>query len=99
MNDSELYVKGKERQVEKSGFLMFSKKLWGKKSCAESLVEEWGIGLSELEEEKTPQENLQSQLTWVHGSQRLNHQPKSIHQLELGPYIVVADVQLGLHEG
>ena len=31
------------------------------------------------------------------GSQRLNHQPKSIHGLDLAPMPYVADVQLGLH--
>ena len=31
------------------------------------------------------------------GSQRLNHQPKNMHELDLGPHIYVADVQLGLH--
>ena len=33
------------------------------------------------------------------GSQRLNHQPKSIHGLDLAPMPYVADVQLGLHVG
>jgi hypothetical protein len=31
------------------------------------------------------------------GSQRLNHQPKSMQGLDLGPHTFVADVQLGLH--
>jgi hypothetical protein len=51
----------------------------------ERLVEEWGIKLSELEVSKTTQEDLQSQLTWVHGGpQSLNHQTKSMHGLNLG---------------
>ena len=30
-------------------------------------------------------EDLQSQLTWAHGGlERLNHQPKSMHGLDLG---------------
>jgi hypothetical protein len=34
----------------------------------------------------TPHEDIQSQLTWAGGSsQRLNHQPKSVQGLDLGP--------------
>jgi hypothetical protein len=53
--------------------------------------EEWqgwsgGKGMREPERSRTPQENLQNQLTWAHGgSQRLSHQPKSMHGLDLGP--------------
>ena len=48
----------------------------------------------------TPQEDQQSQLSWLPGrSQRLNHQTKSIHRLNLGPGTYVADVQLRLHVG
>lgn len=49
---------------------------------------------------KTPQEDLQSQLTWVHGgSQKLNHQSKSMQGPDLGPYTFVMDMQLGHHGG
>jgi hypothetical protein len=49
-------------------------------------VEELGVGLREPEESRTSQEDLQSQLTWVHsGSQRLNHQVKSMQKLDLSP--------------
>jgi hypothetical protein len=35
---------------------------------------------------RTPQEDLQSQLTWTHeGSQRLSHQPRSMYGLDLCP--------------
>ena len=41
-------------------------------------------GLQAPEGTGTPQEDQQSQLTWtLGGSQRLNHQPKSIHGLDL----------------
>jgi hypothetical protein len=41
--------------------------------------------MRESEGSRTLQEDLQSQLTWVHGgSQRWNHQAKSMHGLELG---------------
>ena len=50
---------------------------------------------------RTAQEDLQSQLTWAHGgSQRLNHESKSMQGLDLGvphQHIFIADVQLGLH--
>jgi hypothetical protein len=52
--------------------------------------------LRELEGSRTPQEDLESQLTWAHGgSERLNHQPKSMQAL----CTHVADMQLGLHVG
>ena len=48
------------------------------------LVAESGEGLKELEGSRTQQRDLWSQLTWAHGvSQRLNHQPKSMHGLDL----------------
>ena len=54
-----------------------------------SLVEEWGLELSNPEVERMPQEDLQSQLTWVHGdSQRLNHQPNTMQALDLGPLYI-----------
>jgi hypothetical protein len=38
---------------------------------------------------RTPQENVQNQLTWAHeGSQRLNHQPTSMHVIDLGPLLM-----------
>ena len=48
-----------------------------------------GGRIEEIEGSRTPQEDLQSQLTWViGGSQGLNHQPKRMHILDLGlPYI------------
>jgi hypothetical protein len=53
------------------------------------LVEELGIELSKPEGSTTPQEYLQSQLTWDHvGSQRLNHQLKTIKGLDLGPIYI-----------
>ena len=51
-----------------------------------SLVEELREGLRDLKRTGTPQEDQQSQLTWtLRGSQRLNHQPKSMHGLDQGP--------------
>lgn len=50
-----------------------------------SLVKEWEIELRELEGSRTPQEDVQSQLTCAHGSsQILNHQPKSMQEMDLG---------------
>lgn len=61
-------------------------------------MEELGEGLKDLEEMLTLHEDQQSQLTLnLEGSHSLNHQPKSIQGLDLGPYTCVADVQLGLH--
>jgi hypothetical protein len=38
---------------------------------------------------ETPQEDKQHQLTWIlGGSDRLNHQAKSIHRLDLGPLYI-----------
>ena len=63
-----------------------------------SLSEELGKGLRDRKM-RTPQEDKQSQLTWTLGGlQRLNHQPKSRHGLDLGPPHI-AEVQLGLHVG
>lgn len=51
-----------------------------------SLGEQSGTGWRELEGSRSPQEDLQSQLTLVHGcSQRLNHQLKSTQGLDLDP--------------
>ena len=48
-------------------------------------MEELWVRLKELEGSRSSEENLQSQLTWVYGgSQRLNHQQKSMHWLDLG---------------
>jgi hypothetical protein len=48
----------------------------------------------------TPQEDQQSQLTWIIGcSKRLSHQVQSIHGLDPVTPLYVADVQLGLHMG
>ena len=47
----------------------------------------------------TPEEDQQSQLTWILGLS-LNHQLKNIHWLgPMPPRSYVADVQLGLHVG
>jgi hypothetical protein len=49
---------------------------------------------------RTPQEDLQNQLTQGHGdSQRLSHQPKSMQGLDLDSLYIDVDVQLGLHVG
>ena len=56
-------------------------------------MEEWRIEVSKPEESRTPQEDLQSQLTWTHGgSQRLNPLTKE-HRL----HTFVAVAQLVLH--
>ena len=56
------------------------------KQSLENPVEERKEGRQEPKRSRTLQENLQSQLTWVHrGSQRLNCQPESIHGIDLGP--------------
>ena len=50
-------------------------------------MEELGEGLRDPEGIASPQEDQQNQLTWTFGgSQRLNHQPKSIHRLDLAPH-------------
>jgi hypothetical protein len=60
-------------------------------------MEELGEELRALKGIGTPWEVQQSQLTWtLEGFQRLNHQPKSIYGLDLGPLHNVADVQLSL---
>ena len=56
------------------------------RESSESLVKEWGIEWIELEGSKTPQKDLQSQLTQGNeDSQRLNHQPKNIQWMDLRP--------------
>lgn len=59
--------------------------------------------LRDPKEDRTPQEVQQSQITWTLGvSQRLNHQPKSEHRLDVGLtplHTYVADEQLGCHVG
>lgn len=55
-------------------------------------MEESGEELRDSKMIGTPQEDQQSQLTWtVGGFQRLNHQLKSEHGLDLGPCPYVAD--------
>ena len=47
-------------------------------------MEELEKGLRELEGIGTPEEDQQRQLTWTaEDSQKLNHQPRSIHRLDL----------------
>jgi hypothetical protein len=49
-------------------------------------MKELGEGLKVTEEIKMPQEDQQSQLTWMlRGSQILNHQPNGIHGLDQEP--------------
>ena len=64
-------------------------------------MEELEIDVSKPRGSATPQENLQSQQTWVHGdSQNLDHQPGSMHELDLDPpYTFVINVHFGLHVG
>ena len=58
------------------------------------------IGLSELEEPVTLQEDLQSQPTWVQGSHRDGAtNQRACRVWTLVPYTFVADVQFGLHVG
>jgi hypothetical protein len=50
-------------------------------------IEELGKGSKELKGKETLSEDQQSQLTWTpQSTQRLNHQPKSIHELVCGPW-------------
>jgi hypothetical protein len=52
-----------------------------------------------IEGPKKKKEEQQSQLTLITGdSQRLIHQPKSIHGLDLGLHTYVVDVHFGIHE-
>ena len=63
-----------------------------------SLIKELGKGLRDPKRTGTPQEDQQSKLTWtLGGSQRMNHQPKSMHGLDL--CTDGADEQLGVHAG
>jgi len=49
-------------------------------------TEEGEEGLNEPERSRTPQENLQNQLTWVYRPlQRLNHQTESMYVMGLLP--------------
>jgi hypothetical protein len=49
-------------------------------------MEELGEGLRDLEQIVMAQEDQDSQLTGpLGGSQRLNHQSKSVHKLDIGP--------------
>jgi hypothetical protein len=59
-----------------------------------------GERIDQVRGARTPQEDLQSQLTWARGgSQRLNHQPKNTQGLDLSHHTLIADVQLGLCVG
>ena len=59
-----------------------------------------GDSIGRVRGSRTPEEDLQSPLIWAHGdSQRLNHQPKRIKGLDLGPYTFIADMEVGLHVG
>ena len=60
-----------------------------------SLVGELGDRLGDPKRIGTQQEN-QSQLTWILGGFKgLSHQPKSIHGLELAPYIHICSRYVG----
>lgn len=57
------------------------------KQSSKSLVEEFLERLREPEGIKTPQKYQKCQLTWTLGdSQRLNHQSKPLHWLDLAPF-------------
>ena len=64
-------------------------------------MKELGEGLKNSEVIGSPQEDQQSQLTWTFGdSQRLSHQPKSIHGLDLSFYPTYGvEMQFGYHVG
>ena len=71
-----------------------------KAQSSKSLVEELGERLREPESSRAPQEDLQSQLTWVlDDSQSLGKQPKNMHGLDLGPLHICKNVQFGLPVG
>ena len=59
---------------------------------SETPMEELGEGLKELKRMAISQEDQQCQLTWTPGSsQRLRHQPKSIHDSSKAPDTYVAE--------
>ena len=63
-------------------------------------MEEMGEGLKDSKRTGTPQEDQQSQLTWtLGGSQRLNHQRKYIHGLDLTPTPKIYEADMQLHVG
>ena len=65
--------------------------------CGEELREP---GLGWVSGSRSPEEDLQCNLTLAQGrSQRLNHQWKRIHELDLGSYTYSAYLQLVLHVG
>jgi len=56
--------------------------------------------LSKPKGSRTPQEDLQSQLTWaLKDSQRLGHQPGSMQGLDLSSLHIYSNVQLGIRVG
>jgi len=59
------------------------------------------VGMIEGPERATNStEDQQNQLTWIFGdSQRLSHQLKRIHWLDVGPHTCITLVQLSLHVG
>jgi hypothetical protein len=63
------------------------------------LMEGWGIELSEPEESKTLQEDLQNQLTLACMAYRTEPPIEEHAGLVLDPYTFVADVLIGLHLG
>ena len=65
-----------------------------------NLVEEGEEGLNEPKRSRIAQENVQNKLAWSHrGSQRLNHQPESMHGMDLGPLHICNRCAAWLHVG
>ena len=57
-------------------------------------------GLRDLNEIGSPEEDQQCQLTWtLRGSQKLDHQPKSKYELDLGPQNIYSRGAVGLYLG
>ena len=67
----------------------------------ENSLEERDDGLKEPERSRTPQENLQNQLTWAHKGLTETEPPSRKHSLKRPKsfYTYVTDIQLGLHVG
>lgn len=62
-----------------------------------SHLKELGIGFIEPEGQRTPQEQKHQLILSHGGSKRLNHQPRSMQELDQDPPTFVGKVQLGLH--
>lgn len=56
--------------------------------------------LKDPERSRTPQKNIENQLNWVYrGPRRLNCQPESMCETDLGLYTDGTDVQFGVRVG